>query len=206
VFSDWLPNLSEGRLDILRRTMRPHGLTSARPVDMFNEDFPKIWHLTKRQSEEEKSRFGRPSPEWDIVAFYNWDDKNPTKIETTANWVGLPTAEEYVAFDYWGNKFFGSFTDKLSVEVPAGSCLALAVQPVKSHPVLLSTSQHVTQGIVDVVKVSWDAEKKVLSGVSKVIADDPYELRIYDPVKKEIVRKMFQPTESSESFEWNVQF
>jgi hypothetical protein len=69
----------------------------------------------------------------------------------------------------------------------------------------LSTSQHVTQGIVDVVKVSWDAEKKLLSGVSKVIANDPYELRIYDPTKKEIVRKMYSPTESSDAFEWSVQ-
>jgi hypothetical protein len=58
-FSDWLPTLSEERVNILRRTMRPHGLTSVRPVDFFNEDFPKIWHLT--------------APHWEqnIAAFYN---------------------------------------------------------------------------------------------------------------------------------------
>jgi len=193
VFSDWLPNLSEERLDILRRTMRPHGLTSARPVDLFNKDFPEMWHLTDSS--------GR-----NIVAFYNWDEANPLKIETTPQWIGLPEAEEYVAFDYWGNKFFGSFTDKLSVEVPAGSCLVLAVQPVKEHPILLSTSQHVTQGIVDVVSVAWNVETKTLSGVSKVIANDPYELRIYDPATKEIRRVMFEPAESSDSFLWSVPF
>jgi hypothetical protein len=193
VFSDWLPNLSEERLDILRRTMRPHGLTSARPVDLFNEDLAKIWHLSNES--------GR-----DIVAFYNWDEKNTMKIEITPQWIGLPVAEEYVAFDYWGNKFCGSFGKTLSVEVPAGSCLVLAVQAVKDHPVLLSTSQHVTQGIVDVKEISWNADTKVLSGMSKVIANDPYELRIYDPVKKEVLRKMFEPKESSEAFEWRVQF
>jgi hypothetical protein len=218
VFSDWLPNLSEERLNILRRTMRPHGLTSARPVDLFNEDLPKIWYLTNPSS----PRFGRnrfvdeiistsrfdppPRLEQHIVAFYNWDDANATKIDTTANWIGLPEAEEYVAFDYWGDKFFGSFRDELSVELPAGSCLVLAVQPVEEHPILLSTSQHVTQGIVDVVTVTWNAETKTLSGVSKVIANDPYELRIYDPATKEIRRVMFEPTETNDAFGWSVEF
>jgi hypothetical protein len=211
VFSDWLPNLSEERLDILRRTMRPHGLTSARPVDLFSEDFPRIWSLTHNDYGFGRNIVltSRPNPpplKQNIVAFYNWDDKNPMKIETATKWLGLPETEEYVAFDYWGNKFFGSFKDKLSVEVPAGSCLVLAVQPVKEHPILLSTSQHITQGIVDVQTVSWNAEKKALSGVSKVIANDPYELRIYDPATKEIRREKFEPTESNDTFEWSVPF
>ena len=210
VFSDWLPNLSEERLNILRRTMRPHGLISTRPVDLFNEDLPKIWYLTNAQSRRlESSRRDDMvlfRPEQHIVAFYNWDDKNATKIETSARWIGLPEAEEYAAFDYWGDKFFGSFRDELSVEVPAGSCLVLAVQPVKTHPILLSTSQHVTQGVVDVVSVTWNAETKTLSGVSKVIANDPYELRIYDPATKEIRRVMSQPTETNDAFKWSVEF
>jgi len=162
-------------------------------ADLFSKDFPEIWHLTDSS--------GR-----NIVAFYNWDERDPLKIETTPQWIGLPKAEEYVAFDYWGDTFFGSFSDKLSVEVPGGSCLVLAVQPVKEHPILLSTSQHITQGIVDVVSVAWNGETKTLSGVSKVIANDPYELRIYDPATKDIRRVMFAPTESSDSFEWSVLF
>lgn len=207
VFSDWILYLSEERLNILRRTMRPHGLTAARPIDFFSEDFPKIWHLTTRPSMDRVG--GRPAPQrpaFDIVAFYNWDSTNPTKIETTASWIGLPEAEEYVAFDFWNDKLFGTFTDKLSVEVPAGSCLVLAVQPVQTHPILLSTSQHVTQGIVDVVSISWDAGTRTLSGVSRVIANDPYELRVYDSTTEEIRRVMFQPTEDSDAFEWMVEF
>ena len=212
VFSDWLPNLSEERLNILRRTMRPHGLTSARPVDFFSEDLPKIWYLTS-VPERRIIRLGRGNdisppnkPEQHIVVFYNWDEANSTKIETTASWIGLPEAEEYVAFDYWGNKLFGTFKEQLSVEVPGGACLVLAVQPVQEHPILLSSSQHVTQGIVDVVSVAWNAETKTLSGVSKVIANDPYELRIYNPATKEIHREMFQPTEMSNTLEWSVKF
>ncbi|MDR3182022.1 MAG: hypothetical protein LBT89_03730 [Planctomycetaceae bacterium] len=197
-FSDWLPTLSEERVEILRRTIRPHGLRSARPVDLFNEDLPKIWYLTN------KSTNRVPQTERHIVAFYNWDDKKPEKIEVTPNWAGLPKAKEYVAFDFWGNKLFGTFTDKISVELPPGSCLVLAVRPVEEHPVLLSTSQHITQGIVDAVEEKWNSETKTLSGVSKVIAGDDYELRIYDPAKKEIRRELLKPTETSDAFKWSV--
>jgi hypothetical protein len=200
VFSDWLPALSEERVEVLRRTIRPHGLRSARPVDLFSEDLPKIWYLTNKSTNK------IPQTERHIAAFYNWDDKKPAKIETTPAWIGLPEAKEYAAFDFWGNKLFGAFTDKISVELPPGSCLVLAVQPVAEHPVLLSTSQHITQGIADVVEEKWNPETKTLSGISKVIAGDPYELRIYDPAKKEIRRELLKPTETSDTFRWSVKF
>ena len=41
---------------------------------------------------------------------------------------------------------------------------------------LVSTSRHVTQGIVDVTEERW--RDATLSGVSQVVARDPYELRI----------------------------
>ncbi|MDR1141671.1 MAG: alpha-galactosidase [Planctomycetaceae bacterium] len=206
-FSDWLPSLSEERVEILRRTIRHHGLRSAKPVDLFDKELPNIWHLTTR-SNRNTSNNPQPSqvPAREIVAFYNWDDKNPVKIETTSAWIGLPEAKEYVAFDFWGKKFFGSFTDKISVELPPGSCLILAVRPVAEHPILLSTSQHITQGIADVVEEHWNPETKTLSGVSCVVGGDPYELRIYDPSKKELRRETLNPAETSDNFSWNITF
>jgi hypothetical protein len=198
-FSDWLPDLPPERVEIIRRTIRPHGLTSARPVDIFDEDLAKIWHLQKPKKDN--------SPARDIVAFYNWDDKKATKIETTPERLGLPKAEEYAAFDFWGNKFFGTFTDRINVELPPGSCLVLAVRPVEDHPILLSTSQHVTQGIVDVVEEAWNPATKILSGVSRTVADDPYELRIYDPVKKELRREVLKPSETDAAQStWKIAF
>lgn len=202
---DWLPDLADDRLEILRRTIRPHGLRSARPVDLFNEDLPQIWHLTTRTN--------RPLPDGvvpdqsrDIVALYNWDDKETKTIEATPQWIGLPEAKEYVAYDFWGKKLIGPFSDKLSVEVPPVSCVILAVRPVEKHPILLSTSQHVTQGIVDVLEEFWDPDTKTLSGASRVVADDPYELRIYDPSKKELRVEVLTSSETIDNYPWNFQF
>ena len=43
---------------------------------------------------------------------------------------------------------------------------------------LVSTSRHVTQGIVEVTGEKWSASRKTLSGVSQVVGGDPYELRL----------------------------
>lgn len=50
------------------------------------------------------------------------------------------------------------------------------------HPQLLSTSGHILQGMLDVRREAWDDQAMVLSGVSKVVANDSYELRVVVPV------------------------
>ena len=174
-FSDWLPDLPEERVDILQKTLMPHGLTTARPVDLFREDLPRIWHLW-----DEKNGTRR-----DVVAFYNWDDKNPVTIETTAEQIGLPTAKQYAAFDFWGNTLLKSFEQTLKVELPPGSCKVISIRPLEDRPVLISTSQHVTQGIIDVESEIWDAEKHELTIKVEVFNANkdakPMELRVVVP-------------------------
>ena len=50
------------------------------------------------------------------------------------------------------------------------------LRSVENHPVLVSTSRHVTQGIIDVTNEQWAGD--TLSGQSQVIAGDAYELRV----------------------------
>ncbi len=49
------------------------------------------------------------------------------------------------------------------------------------HPQLLSTSRHITQGLIDVEQEQWDSAKRTLGGVSRVVGGAPYELRIALP-------------------------
>ena len=69
----------------------------------------------------------------------------------------------------------------ICAELPGGSCQILAIQPLCDHPQLLSTSRHITQGMVDAADETWDATSMTLSARSKVVASDPYELRIVVP-------------------------
>ena len=138
--SEDFSKLPPERLDILKRTMPAHGLLP-RPVDLFDEPIPRIWLLTDT----------RRTPRRDVVGLFNWSDK-PATIECGLDRIGLDATKEYVAFDYWQNALLPPIKGRLQIEMPAQSCRVLAVRPRSDRPQLLSTSRHVTQGIVDVIE------------------------------------------------------
>ncbi len=168
--SDWLPDLPAERLEILKRTMPAHGLLP-RPVDLFENDPARVWLLSDT----------RRTPRRDVVAFYNWQPTAPATIAMSFERLGLPAAE-YVAFDFWADKFVPPMRGKLIAALPPASCRVWAVRPVAAVPQLLSTSRHVSQGMIDVRDERWDPQTHVLSGTSQIVGDDPYELRIVVPV------------------------
>ncbi len=167
--SDWLPGLPAERLRILQCTMPAHGL-QPRPVDLFESDPARVWLLTDRRAQRR-----------DVVALYNWDQQHAATVDCSAASIGLPAASQYVAFDFWADKFVPPVGDSFSSELPAASCRILAVRPVAEFPQLLSTSRHVTQGMVDVLEEIWDGEAQTLRGTSRVVGGGAYELRVVVP-------------------------
>ena len=168
--SDWMPDFPAERLDIIRRCI-PAPPVRARPVDVFEREPARIWLLSDP----------RESRRRDVVALYNWG-KEPVTVAASAERLGLPPAREYLAFDFWANQFLAPFANEVRAQLPAGgSCRILAVQPAADHPQLLSTSRHVSQGMLEVTGERWDAARHELSAGSQVVANDNYELRIAVP-------------------------
>ncbi len=160
-------SLSPERLHLLQRTMPAHGL-KPRPVDLFEQRIPRLWLLTDEDGTTRR----------DVIGLFNWDEKEPARIERSLKEIGLPPAQAYVGFDYWADEFVELFSDTLETTLPAASCRILAVRPVASHPQVVSTSRHITQGVMDLACEQWDAEKNWLEGVSDIVGGDPYEIRI----------------------------
>jgi hypothetical protein len=166
--SEWIPGLSSERLDILQRTMPPHQAV-ARPVDLFDHDLPRVWLVN--------------GPGRDVVGLYNWESEE-SRFDVPLEKLGLNSQTEYVAFDYWGNKFLPAIKGRLQLTLPPESSVVLAVRLRANHPQVISTSRHVTQGIVDLTEEKWNAATKTLSGRSKLVGQDPYELRIVSGAAK----------------------
>jgi hypothetical protein len=164
--SDWIPGLSPERLDLLKRTMPAHGAV-ARPVDYFDTSMPGIWLVTDTRQLVRR----------DVLGLFNWESSDQT-FDCDGRKAGLDSAKTYYAYDFWGNAALGSFKGQFEFKVPAQSCRVIALRPVEDHPVLVSTSRHVTQGIVDVTAEKWSASSHSLSGTSQVIADGSYQLRV----------------------------
>ena len=113
----------------------------------------------------------------DVLGLYNWESEEQA-MNCTAVKAGLDPANTYFAFDFWSNAPAASFAGEFKYQVPAQSCRVIAVRAAAGHPVLVSTSRHVTQGMVDVTGEKWSSLAKTLSGTSQLVGGDPYELRV----------------------------
>ena len=172
--SFYYADLPPERFDLLKRSIPSHDLLP-RPVDLFDRRTPRVWLLEDKR---------RETPFY-LVGLFNWDADEPVHIEETFARIGLPVAERYVTFDYWDDKFGMIEGEALTATLEPASCRILAVRPMAERPQLVSTSRHITQGVVDVAEESWDVADKTLRGVSRVVGGDPYELRIAKPASGE---------------------
>jgi hypothetical protein len=163
--SDDFSKLRPERLEVLKRVMPAHG-QHVRPVDLLEQEIPRIWLVTDNRGKVRR----------DVVGLFNWDEK-PWDVDYPLARIGLTEAKQYVAFDFWKNQPL-YLTDRLKVKLPPTSCMILAVQPETNHPQVVSTSRHVTPGMVDLLEEKWDAATGTLSGRSRIVAGDPYEIQV----------------------------
>jgi hypothetical protein len=54
----------------------------------------------------------------------------------------------------------------------------ISIHEQESNPQFISTSRHVMQGFVDMVRCEWNAGQGSLEGTSKVIGGEPYRVAI----------------------------
>jgi hypothetical protein len=168
--TDWAPDYPAERVDLLRRTMPAHQLTSVRPVDLFEHDPARIWVLTYQTGSVKRT----------VVGLFNWSD-TPCEIGVTAQRLGLQPDATHAGFEFWSNRPIEPFKGRLQQRLPPRSSRILAVRETADHPILLGTSRHVTQGAVDILEEIWDAPQRTLAGAGRVVRGDPYELRVLAP-------------------------
>jgi hypothetical protein len=175
IASEWLPGLPKDKLDVVKRSMPNHGLCG-RPVDLFENTLAQVWHL----------RSGTGGQRKDVIGLFNWDNKSSDTVIVDLGKLDLPGSgkRHFVGFDYWANKFVRPFIGRMRAELRPSSCKIISIREIFDRPVLVSTSRHISQGIVDLMEGKWNNRANTLSGKSKVVGEDPYEIRIYAPTKE----------------------
>lgn len=164
-FSDWLPGLSEERVEVLRKTMMPHRrYADTRPVDLFESPVANVWSVGGR-----------------VFGVFNWEVGKPLHVDYPAAYAGLDPNTTYVGYDFWNNVWMRPFKGAFKADLPAASCRVIAVAPYKERPMLVSTSHHVCSPLVGVSDPAWDEAAKTLSAVSDAVAGETYELRLACP-------------------------
>jgi hypothetical protein len=148
----------------------------ARPVDAFlpeGRTCPRVYDFAV-------------TPQWHQVALFNPDFDAVRKIgvplagdTVSQGALGLERTAEYYVYDFWNDRLAGRLkgTEVLSQELQPGEARMLSVRKVEARPQALSTDRHLMQGYVDMPgRPRWDAARKTLSGVSQVVAAEPYRI------------------------------
>jgi len=137
----------------------------------------------------------RPFDHWSVLARFQWGKE--TRQEKKRMWelkgapeqkvkfadLGLHDDREYLVFEFWSQKFLGK--SKGSFTAPAqdknNGLQVFAIREARSHPWVISTTRHITQGGVSLQDEKWDGKGSVLSGKSSVVIGDPYVMTIHVP-------------------------
>jgi hypothetical protein len=151
---DWLGDLPDERIEILKRTMAHHGSVNVRPIDYFENEFPNGWILDGGEKK--------------VLMFCNWSTNETLKIDWPFDYVGLDAGKEYVGWDFWGERPFGPVKGRIELSVPPDDCVIVSCCEKGDGEQIVSTSLHVASPVYGV------EGKKVLS-----VAGEPLTVRTY---------------------------
>jgi hypothetical protein len=166
-------DLPPERLDIARR-VAPMTPDTAVAVDMFEHNPARLWNM----------RIERPFGAWNVVGLFNTDygqTGEPITQRIDFRELGLDPAGEYLVYEFWRKEFLGAVKGGFTRTLQAPDCEVYAIVQAQEHPVLISTNRHVRQMAYDVLDLAWGDAARTLSGMSRVVGGDPYQLRICVP-------------------------
>jgi hypothetical protein len=94
----------------------------------------------------------------------------------------LDPNKEYIVYEFWTKQLIGTFKGKFATRpLSPYDCDLYSIVEMQNQPVLISTSRHVRQMAFDIKDLAYDGGQRMLRGVSRAVAGDPYQLRIYVP-------------------------
>lgn len=167
--SDRLMDLSEERVELLRRV---YPAVDIRPLDLFpSQRNKRVWDL-------KVNHLGR---NYDVVGVFNFETEKSAPIRLSWQELGLPADRPVHVFDFWNAEYLGAWEAGMVAETAPASCRVLTLLPATDRIQLISTSRHITQGWVDLLSLNQSDSGRVFKGASKVVRDDPYELRFAFP-------------------------
>jgi hypothetical protein len=135
----------------------------------------------------------RPFDHWSVLGRFQWGERQgeehrweydgePEQTVAFAD-LGLAADRDYAVFEFWTQRFLG--VHRTAFTAPAldedTGMQVFAIRETRSHPWVLSTTRHLSQGGVSLLDEQWDAATRTLSGRSTVVGGDPYVLTVHLP-------------------------
>ncbi len=176
-------NLQPEAFQVVQK-MLPIYRQGARPLDLFRTLTPEILHLP----------ITKPFLQWHVVALFNWgvnrnlltgenQPEGEKAILLDFTEMGLEPRVTCHVFDFWAEKYLGTFTDSYTTTLEPHHEQLLALHPVTdpARPQFLSSNRHVTQGAVEIHRLLWDPATLTLSGIIHAVQGFEHHLYFHVP-------------------------
>lgn len=168
-FGDKLAGLSDSQMKILQQTLP---VADVRPVNLYPYfSMLPIWNLQVRS---------HLLGEYNVVALFNWGDQTKN-ISLSTEEIGVRSGINYVLYEFWEQKSYGTMTDRFAMDVPAHSVRLLTVHPLKEFPQWVSSDRHITQNALELKEYQWQKEYRTLEGKIGLIAPFPLTMCLHIP-------------------------
>lgn len=115
--------------------------------------------------------------QWCVMARIATIPLKKTNLEL--NQLGLKDNSEYLAFDFWKQKFLGVVQHDFLVEaLNVGECQIVSLRENKNEPQLIGSTRHVSMDAISLTKQSWNHEtcQYILSFDSIVSTTETYTI------------------------------
>jgi hypothetical protein len=151
-WSDELCYLPPSRIRLMQQCLPP-GNPLMRPLDLFEQSIPSVWHIRAKNDAEA----------WDVVGLFNFTNKAAQRM-VQFDHLGLETKAEYTVFEFWEERFLGVCKGSVEMTLPPESSRILAIRRLAGVPQLIGTDMHLLQGYHEVKRLSWDEKTGILAG------------------------------------------
>lgn len=160
------------------------GLT-ARPLDLFAREYPEVWHLRIRSSDETA----------DLVGLFHWGSNRDLSVlpyaeradgDTVTHSVplaslGLDPSHAYVAHEFWTGQTLAVEDGVLSTQLAPHTVKLFKLVDRALAPVFLATDRHLLMGPGIVTAVERDDAEHTLNATVRVVGGFPQTLRFFVP-------------------------
>jgi len=168
-FGDKLAGLSGNQMKVLQQTLP---VADVRPVSLYPYfSMLPVWNL-----QVQNNLLGN----YNVVALFNWDDEAKT-ISVSAEELGVSPEENYLLFEFWEQKSYGTITGSFATEIPAHSVRLFAMHRLKNIPQWAGSDRHITQNALELKKFQWNKENRALEGEIELIGSFPLIMRLHVP-------------------------
>lgn len=165
---DNLPDLPEERVELLRRCIP---VLDIRPMDICRIDFEDT--VTTNLSISGKYE------DYNIVSILNTTEFEK-ETEIGLDNIGIEINNPIV-YEFYSSSIVNLEENRIKADLKPYETKVFSVRENTGRPQIISTSRHISQGALEIEKISWNKSDNVLSFTVNLVEDDSYNVTLYIP-------------------------